>query len=723
MQARYCRALALVVVALGVADGVVADVVPPLEAPPPHNEPKNRYISFVPNNPGMVTAYRVELSASDTFPNSVGVVGWVDTPFDPGCANEGDPPEECAGEYIARLVCMPVFREWDEEYVHVGDPGIAPATVYGIRASDEAGSLSAVFAVPTPPQPLPRYWGDVVGDKDGDPPEWSGPNGHVNVNDILAWVQFMVDPLDSAPLTWIDLHGLGEGNPPNYIINVSDLHQIKLGFWGLEYPFLDPALYVQPGPAGCEDCNTNGVCDVCELASGSAEDCNVNGAPDDCDISSGFSDDCLPDGVPDECEPDCNENEVADACDIAGGFSTDCNGNTIPDDCESDCNGNAIPDDCDIVNDPQQHADTDGDRLLDECETNTGVLVATWDAGSDPYDPDSDGDGINDGDEVVGTLGGLDLPALGANPNRKTLLVEVDWIDDDLGSPHSHRPSDAAVQMLIDAFAAAPVANPDPTFPAGIELVVDYGQDAGEPAGVFTGGNLIPDGASTVGWPDLFDHYKATHFAAERLGYFRYGIHAHRYSCSGCEFFSSGVAEQPGDDFMVTLQDYVDDSNVSKTTMHELGHNLGLAHGGFEARQYKPNYNSVMNRRYQFSGVDTDCDAYGDGVLDYSHGVLPDLDEGSLDELLGICGAFCDPGCPVDWNADQVISRVIAYNINCFEGLTAPCGFRPDSACDTTCDLHQDHDDWANLQYSISQANRAASETVKCQSVSLPTRR
>lgn len=35
--------------------------------------------------------------------------------------------------------------------------------------------------------------------------------------------------------TWIDLHGLGPGNPPNYILNVSDLTQIKFPLQGIPW--------------------------------------------------------------------------------------------------------------------------------------------------------------------------------------------------------------------------------------------------------------------------------------------------------------------------------------------------------------------------------------------------------------------------------------------------------------------------------------------------------
>lgn len=52
--------------------------------------------------------------------------------------------------------------------------------------------------------------------------------------------------------------------------------------------------------------------------------------------------------------------------------------------------------------------DTDGDGLPDWVETNTGVYRSPTDTGTDPNNPDTDGDGVLDGDEV---------PA-GTNPNQ-----------------------------------------------------------------------------------------------------------------------------------------------------------------------------------------------------------------------------------------------------------------------------------------------------------------
>jgi len=44
--------------------------------------------------------------------------------------------------------------------------------------------------------------------------------------------------------------------------------------------------------------------------------------------------------------------------------------------------------------------DSDGDGLLNNVETDTGTFVDANDTGTDPLDPDTDDDGINDGDEV-----------------------------------------------------------------------------------------------------------------------------------------------------------------------------------------------------------------------------------------------------------------------------------------------------------------------------------
>ena len=262
--------------------------------------------------------------------------------------------------------------------------------------------------------------------------------------------------------------------------------------------------------------------------------------------------------------------------------------------------------------------DSDGDRLDDCVETNTGTYVDPLDTGTDPFDPDTDGDGIDDGDEVLGTLGGLDLPGMGTNPLVKNILLEYDWFDDSNDcAAHSHRPTVTSMNMVRDAFAAAPVANPDGS--TGIVVIQDRGQ-----GGLFTGGNLIvdPDGVLSGGVNGSeFKNYKTANFDPAREGYFHYTILPHRYNTDSG---SSGQAELPGDDMIVSLYCANSNKNVAHTIMHELGHNLLLRHGGDQNCNYKPNYNSVMNYKYQFPGVDDDCTPPGNNVLDYSWGTRID---------------------------------------------------------------------------------------------------
>lgn len=134
---------------------------------------------------------------------------------------------------------------------------------------------------------------------------------------------------------------------------------------------------------------------------------------------------------------------------------------------------------------------------------------------------------------------------------------------------------------------------------------------------------------------------------AKRL-VFRYSIFAHRVSLPGLPLdLTSGVAELGGNDFIVSLavrepihptinptgNDYEDSANSlvipfnatiptpapaitfdsifadyqAGTFMHELGHTLGLLHGGRDITNFKPNYLSVMSyyRQWNARGVST----------------------------------------------------------------------------------------------------------------------
>jgi len=160
---------------------------------------------------------------------------------------------------------------------------------------------------------------------------------------------------------------------------------------------------------------------------------------------------------------------------------------------------------------------------------------------------------------------------------------------------------------------------------------------------------------------------------------------------------SSGCAENPGNDILITLgswnlnTDSIENSNMllnfqAGTIMHEFGHNLGLKHGGDEDINYKPNYLSIMNYLYQLEGLATignnegdryydnkGCDTgprinpfWGDPdnfIVDYSHGLGSDLDEnnGILEEN----GLGYPSSGPVDYNCNNNVNETLLnYNVN-----------------------------------------------------------
>ena len=233
-------------------------VEPPAPAPAPHDTRKNRYISFAPNTSSIAAALRVELVASSYFPDSVGVLGWVGEPD----ANN-----------VSRIVADPVYRIWTELLVYAGDCEIVPVATYHLRAIadgdpvEDPGSYSAALAVETIGKPGANYWADGVGQvqmvcsgdrvtpcadasdcRMGDTcGVYLGPDGFINFEDIGAAVKaFQKVPGTFWPdVTWVDLHGNDFGDavvdPPNYVVNFSDVQQMVLAFQANPYPFSDPA--------------------------------------------------------------------------------------------------------------------------------------------------------------------------------------------------------------------------------------------------------------------------------------------------------------------------------------------------------------------------------------------------------------------------------------------------------------------------------------------------
>ncbi|MEP6539877.1 MAG: DUF4114 domain-containing protein, partial [Bryobacteraceae bacterium] len=264
--------------------------------------------------------------------------------------------------------------------------------------------------------------------------------------------------------------------------------------------------------------------------------------------------------------------------------------------------------------------DSDGDGLWDDWETD-GI--------------DTDGDGIPD----------LKLP--GANPLRKNLYLQIDYMGCSDASPncstgHRHKPDPNAIADVIAAFKNSPVSNPDGS--TGIDLTIDVRTEVPHEDAIELDG---------------LDRIKTKYFDNQRRFAYRYGIWAHGRSNS-----SSGVAEIFGNDLIVSLglwTDFGTRKEQAGTLMHEFGHTLGLGHGGGDGVNNKPNYLSVMSYAYQFDHLPIRVDTFNgiraenappdstafSSVLDYSRWALPlkwrnekqdpaELDENNLDENVGL---------------------------------------------------------------------------------------
>jgi uncharacterized repeat protein (TIGR01451 family) len=301
---------------------------------------------------------------------------------------------------------------------------------------------------------------------------------------------------------------------------------------------------------------------------------------------------------------------------------------------------------------------------------------------------------------------------MGANPMHKDLFVQTDYmvlLPDCSVNPcvpgHSHQPQPDAINTLIAAYANAPVTNPDGT--TGITLHLDCGPSCiMNPPTNATWGSLssanslahsdpITGDVNNLGGPGLvgydwssFDLIKATSLSATRAPVFHYAVLAHNLGGQGG---ASGLSrDSPASDFVVSLGMFTagvgSTGEQTGTIMHELGHNLGLTHGGAMQPDitYKPNFTSVMNYLFQTRGLQING---MEGVYDYSRFNLPTLNEADLNEQVGLNGGpsfagygtayFC-PGVynstsadilvakadgPIDWNCDGTIESNVATHI------------------------------------------------------------
>jgi len=440
-------------------------------------------------------------------------------------------------------------------------------------------------------------------------------------------------------------------------------------------------------------------------------------------------------------------------------------------------------------------SDSDGDGLLDVWETS-GV--------------DTDNDGVID----------LHLEQMGANPLHKDLFVELDWMSGN--EPTGSEILEWKQAFAAAPIDAGGITNPDGQ--PGINLHVDTGaltDASGNLVGDnFGGGNLVPT-ANVSGLTKAFYDIKAANFSANRQLVFRYGLSSaqplNAFSTStgnntattlndtnqnwipdewkgrtvnalvGTSLQERNIlsntetaltVDQPWDGipdntslYFISViggqgerggNDFVDFNHNASTLMHELGHNLGLGHGGGDdlstdeiAHNCKPNYVSVMNYDH-----DRIFRADGSDIIDYSppRQVLggrsstlpPVLDETHLKESTvldptdpdnlfvftarGTCqggsnaGATCtlDSNCdssvcrgvktqrpmntPVDWSGNGTLSPNdnFAINIDTLDNKGVPAGCFNDVLSISL----EPHDDWGHISLPFAESGDAADAAI-----------
>ncbi|MER5424832.1 hypothetical protein [Streptosporangium roseum] len=295
-------------------------------------------------------------------------------------------------------------------------------------------------------------------------------------------------------------------------------------------------------------------------------------------------------------------------------------------------------------------------------EFNTGTRVPLGD------NADTDHDGLTDLIEMRGIPRGdgttdAYLPEHGSDPCRPTVAVQIDWL---AASGGNHGPAPEAMAEARGMFGRASYGN-TVNCPygyrsgSGVQLLTD---DLCDPVirphrrcgeiSVSESERKKPLNVSQDGQPTPYARHREAHFPDHRRKWFFYSLwgFAHNTTDSGGTCCLGALQN----DFLVTLGDRPSVRAQSATFVHELGHELGLGHGGGDDVAYKPNYLSVMNYHYSFTGI-PDFGRWRDeaarlgplvtddelsekvvevSTLDYSSAELSPLNRRSLDEQSGV---------------------------------------------------------------------------------------
>ncbi len=333
------------------------------------------------------------------------------------------------------------------------------------------------------------------------------------------------------------------------------------------------------------------------------------------------------------------------------------------------------------------------------------------------------------------------VQAAAKTPPHFTIFLHYDYM---VAPDHSDAPDPVGIQMVVDAFKKH-----------NIDLIIDPHHTA-IPEHKYIAFHLLVN-AQCQG-PDAVDFFALKkqyfHQTVPVEHYVIFGYYSGVTNLKNCTsdgvvdhvfdtLCQSGISELPGTNFVVSLgceRDIGLDKGPDPyhrfrlleagAFMHELGHNLGLEHGGGDEANYKPNYLSVMN--YLYEGGIPRADSIGSNVpdpaltyLDYSEQVLPTggntpgaLDTTDLNEPAGLGSgtadvfSYFDANCtlhtaasngPVDWDGDGTTTNLHAAADlrGGFPGVGTTCQSPPPH------ELLRGFDDWSAVR-TLSQPEPAA---------------
>lgn len=191
--------------------------------------PKNRYISFVPQNAGIQTAIRVTLAnLPSPFESFNGQIRWVGPP-----QSHTEAPVDPTSFVAATLQCDPYFHDWSADgLVHIYGAEIVPGATYDIQAVACDTAVEANFSGPLTIKTA--KWGDVV-----EPFSPPSPTVQPDIADIGALVdKFTVTPGAPAKVR-AQLHP--NVPVPGASIDFTDISNCVDAFRGLPYPYVGPS--------------------------------------------------------------------------------------------------------------------------------------------------------------------------------------------------------------------------------------------------------------------------------------------------------------------------------------------------------------------------------------------------------------------------------------------------------------------------------------------------